>query len=62
MSIGYAAGLSITAGTSVAGVGIINTQNVNLTNYDVTAGTTNLAASKLTSDAQFIFSISYMTI
>jgi hypothetical protein len=62
MSIGYAAGLSITAGTSVAGVGIINTQNVNLTNYDVTAGTTNLDASKLTNDAQFIFSISYMTI
>ena len=47
MTIGFAAGLNITAGTSVAGVGIINSANVNFTNFDVAAGTTNLQCGTL---------------
>ena len=62
MTIGYAAGLAITAGTSIAGVGIINTANVNLVNFDVAAGTTNLVASKITADGQFIFTMTYTVV
>ena len=62
MTIGYSAGLSITAGTSVAGVAIINTANVNLTNFDTAAGSTNLVASKITADGQMIFSMTYTTV
>jgi len=62
MSIGYAAGLAITAGTSIAGVGIINTANVNLVNFDVSAGSTNLVASKVTADGQFIFTMTYTVV
>jgi len=62
MTIGYSAGLNITAGTSVAGVAIINTANVNLTNFDTAAGSTNLVASKITADGQMIFSMTYTTV
>jgi len=62
MTIGYAAGLAITAGTSIAGVGIINTANVNLVNFDISAGTTNLVASKITADGQFIFTMTYTVV
>jgi hypothetical protein len=62
MLVGYAAGLNVTAGTTVAGVSIINTNHVNLTNFDTAAGTTNLDASKVTADGQMIFSMTYMTI
>ena len=62
MTVGYAAGLNVTAGTSVAGVSIINTNTVNFTNFDTAAGTTNLVASKITADGQMIFSMTYMTI
>jgi hypothetical protein len=62
MLVGYAAGLNVTAGTTIAGVSIINTNHVNLTNFDTAAGTTNLDASKVTADGQMIFSMTYMTI
>jgi hypothetical protein len=62
LNVGYAAGLNVTAGTMVAGVAIINTNHVNLTNFDTAAGSTNLVASKITADGQMIFSMTYMTI
>ena len=62
MTVGYAAGLNVTAGTTVAGVSIINTDTVNFTNFDTAAGTTNLVASKITADGQMIFSMTYMTV
>ena len=62
MTIGYAAGLNITAGTTVLGVGIINTGDVNLTNWDATGGTTNLTAAKFSADGQFIFSMTYTVV
>jgi len=62
MTIGYAAGLNITAGTSVFGVGIVNTANVNLTNFDATAGTTNLTCAKISGDGQMVFTMTYTTV
>ena len=62
MSIGYAAGLDITAGTSIAGIGIINTANANLVNFDVAAGSTNLSCAKITADGQFIFTMTYTVV
>ena len=62
MTIGYAAGLDITAGTSIAGIGIINTANVNIVNFDVAAGSTNLTAAKFSADGQFIFTMTYTVV
>jgi hypothetical protein len=62
MTIGFAAGLNITAGTSVAGVGIINSANVNLTNFDVAAGSTNLTCAKISGDGQMVFTMTYTTV
>ena len=62
MTIGYAAGLNITAGTSIAGIGIVNTANVNIVNFDVAAGSTNLTAAKFSADGQFIFTMTYTVV
>lgn len=59
MTIGYAAGLNITAGHPIQGVGIINTGDVNLTVFDTAAGTTNLSATEFSADGEFIFSMTY---
>jgi len=59
MVIGYAAGFSLTAGTTLAGVAILNTNDVNITSFDEAAGTSNVPASEFTTDAQAIFSMTY---
>jgi hypothetical protein len=62
MPIGYAAGFSISAGTALAGVAILNTNTVNLTSFDDAAGTSNVQASEFTNDGQAIFSMTYSVI
>jgi len=62
MVIGYAAGFSLTAGTALTGVAILNTNDVNLTSFDDAAGTTNVQASEFTNDGQAIFSMTYSVI
>ena len=62
MSVGYAVGLNITAGTSIAGIGIINTNNVNIVNFDATAGSTNLTAAKFSADGGFVFTMTYTVV
>jgi hypothetical protein len=62
MTIGYAQGLAITAGTSIAGIGIINSNNVNIVNFDVAAGSSNLVASKFSADGGFVFTMTYTVV
>ena len=62
MPIGFATGFNISAGTALAGVAILNTNNVNLTSFDDAAGTTNVQASEFTNDGQAIFSMTYSVI
>jgi len=59
MVCGYAAGLAITAGTSISGYGTINSNNLNLTNFDATTGTTNLTAAKFSAGGSIIFTFTY---
>ena len=59
LSVGYAAGLAIGSGTSVQGFGVINTNHVQLTNFDSTAGTTHLQASEFSADGAMIFQLTY---
>ena len=62
LTVGYAAGLNITAGHPIQGVGIINTGDVNITVFDSAAGTTNLDASEFSSNGEFIFSMTYTVV
>ena len=62
MSCGYAAGLAITAGTSISGYGTINSNNLMLTNFDVTTGTTNLTCAKFSADGSIIFTFTYTVV
>ena len=59
LSVGYAAGLAIGSGTSVQGFAVINTNHVQLTNFDATTGTSHLQASEFSSDGAMIFQLSY---
>jgi hypothetical protein len=59
LSVGYAAGLAIGSGTSIQGFAVINTNHVQLTNFDSTAGTTHMQASELSADGAMIFQLSY---
>jgi hypothetical protein len=58
-SVGYAVGLSITAGNTVTCSGQINQTYVDLRTWDATAGTTNMQASEWTDDGAIIFNFSY---
>jgi len=59
LSVGYAEGLNITAGTHIGGYARINYATVPLLLWDATTGTSIFLQSELSNDGGFIFSIMY---
>jgi len=62
VSVGYAAGLDITAGTSISGYGNINTDNLFFTNFDASTGSTNLTCAKISGDGVLVFTTTYTVV
>jgi len=60
-SVGWAFGLSVTAGHNLGGYGAINTSVIQLTIYNSTGGIDNFKTPSLTADGQFMISFSYRT-
>jgi hypothetical protein len=57
--VGFAGGLSVTAGVSISMYTVASTTYVLLQKFSATTGSTDLLASDMTNSGQFIFSMSY---
>ena len=58
---GWGANLSITDDTSIGFQLDTNASHLNISNWDNTSGTTNLQASELSADGQFMLNLTYRT-
>ena len=57
--VGFVGGLSVTAGVSISMYTAASTTYVLLQKFSATTGSTDLLASDMTNDGQFVFSMSY---